>query len=83
MSLQVFSQQAAARPGNIVSGSLSLSSYKEYPARHPFINTPRARVRLSKPPALPSKGLPESNSAGNFQSSASVLRCSMVTVCAT
>ncbi|XP_075892212.1 centrosomal protein of 57 kDa isoform X2 [Nelusetta ayraudi] len=57
------SQPPAARSSGVVSGSLSLSSYQEYPAHHPFVNTPQTRVRLSQPPALPSKALPETNSA--------------------
>lgn len=97
MSLQALSQPPAARSSGVVSGSLSLSSYQEYPAHHPFVNTPQTRVRLSQPPALPSKALPETNSAGDFQSMAPVLvcmrgsfrlgiavvRCTMATACAT
>lgn len=75
VSLQALSQPPAARSSGVVSGSPSLSSYQEYPAHHPFVNTPQTRARLSQPPASPSKALPETNSAGDFQSRAPVLVC--------
>ncbi|XP_035009377.1 centrosomal protein of 57 kDa isoform X4 [Hippoglossus stenolepis] len=53
----------------VVSDTLSLSSYKDYPAHRPFINTllhftPRhAHARQSCHPSSPSKAFPETNSA--------------------
>ncbi|XP_062242705.1 centrosomal protein of 57 kDa isoform X2 [Platichthys flesus] len=53
----------------VVSDTLSLSSYQDYPAHRPFINTllhltPRqARTRQSCRPSSPSKAFPETNSA--------------------
>ncbi|XP_047191523.1 centrosomal protein of 57 kDa isoform X2 [Scophthalmus maximus] len=51
-------------PSGVVSDSLSLSSYKDYPAHRPFINTPLhhtsgARTHLS---SSPSKAFPETSS---------------------
>ncbi|XP_069390082.1 centrosomal protein of 57 kDa isoform X2 [Paralichthys olivaceus] len=56
-------------PQSGVSDTLSLSSYKDYPAHSPFIDTllhhtPRhARTRQSCRPSSPSKAFPETNSA--------------------
>ncbi|XP_070685806.1 centrosomal protein of 57 kDa [Pempheris klunzingeri] len=52
----------------VVSDSLSLTSYKEYPAHRPFINTlvhhtPQTRTHLSRSPSSPSKAFPETSSA--------------------
>ncbi|XP_053279703.1 centrosomal protein of 57 kDa [Pleuronectes platessa] len=55
--------------GGVVSDTLSLSSYQDYPAHRPFINTlldltPRqARTHQSCRPSSPSKAFPETNSA--------------------
>ncbi|XP_017284459.1 centrosomal protein of 57 kDa [Kryptolebias marmoratus] len=53
-------------PSRIVSDIMSLSSYKDYPAHHPFINTlghhmPQTRTQYR--PASPSKAFPETSSA--------------------
>ncbi|MED6234631.1 hypothetical protein ATANTOWER_020027 [Ataeniobius toweri] len=62
----------ASRPATAhsktVSDTLSLPSYKAYPAHRPFINTlvhhtPQTRTQCSYRPALPSKAFPESSSA--------------------
>ncbi|XP_034723943.1 centrosomal protein of 57 kDa isoform X2 [Etheostoma cragini] len=55
-------------PAGVVSDSLSLPSYREYPAHRPFINTllhthPKTRTRLSCRPPSPSKAFPETSSA--------------------
>ncbi|GAA6234426.1 centrosomal protein of 57 kDa-like isoform X4 [Lates japonicus] len=55
-------------PSGVVSDSLSLPSYKEYPAHRPFINTlvhhtPQARTHQSRRPPSPSKAFPETSSA--------------------
>lgn len=96
-SLQAPCPPPAAPASRVVSDSLSLPSYKEYPVHHPFVNTPQTRVRQSRPSISPSKGLPETNSAGNFHFTAFVFSCvqgvfhsaivvvhrSMTTACAT
>ncbi|XP_041653538.1 centrosomal protein of 57 kDa isoform X2 [Cheilinus undulatus] len=56
-----------ARRG-VVSDSLSLTSYKEYPAHRPFINTlvhhtPQTRTHQSFRPSSPVKAFPETSSA--------------------
>ncbi|MED6279781.1 hypothetical protein CHARACLAT_004293 [Characodon lateralis] len=58
----------ASRPATAHSKTLSLPSYKAYPAHRPFINTlvhhtPQTRTQCSYRPALPSKAFPESSSA--------------------
>ncbi|XP_056230176.1 centrosomal protein of 57 kDa isoform X1 [Seriola aureovittata] len=55
-------------PSGVVSESLSLPSYKEYPAHRPFINTlvhhtRRARTHQPCRPSSPSKAFPETSSA--------------------
>ncbi|XP_030261655.1 centrosomal protein of 57 kDa isoform X2 [Sparus aurata] len=55
-------------PSGVVSDSLSLSSYKDYPAPRPFINalvhhTPRTRTHQSSRLSSPSKAFPETSSA--------------------
>lgn len=58
-------------PSGVVSDSLSLPSYKEYPVHRPFINTlvhhtPQTRTHQSCHPLSPSKAFPETSSAGIF-----------------
>ncbi|KAM4742598.1 centrosomal protein of 57 kDa isoform 2-T2 [Anableps anableps] len=55
----------APAPSRIVSDSLSLPSYKAYPAHRAFINTlvHQTRTQYSYRPASPSKAFPESSSA--------------------
>ncbi|XP_042343119.1 centrosomal protein of 57 kDa isoform X2 [Plectropomus leopardus] len=55
-------------PSGVVSDSLSLPSYREYPAHRPFINTlvhhtPQTRAHQSYRPSSPSKAFPETSSA--------------------
>ncbi|XP_073344376.1 centrosomal protein of 57 kDa isoform X2 [Pagrus major] len=55
-------------PSGVVSDSLSLPSYKDYPAHRPFINTlvhhtPQTRTHQSCRPSSPSKAFPETSSA--------------------
>ncbi|XP_010727959.3 centrosomal protein of 57 kDa [Larimichthys crocea] len=55
-------------PSGVVSDTLSLPSYKEYPVHRPFINSlvhhkPQTRTHLSYRPSSPSKALPETSSA--------------------
>ncbi|XP_076591652.1 centrosomal protein of 57 kDa isoform X2 [Chaetodon auriga] len=55
-------------PSGVVSDSLSLPSYKAYPAHRPFINTlvhhtPQTRTHQSCRSSSPSKAFPESSSA--------------------
>ncbi|CAJ1065459.1 centrosomal protein of 57 kDa isoform X1 [Xyrichtys novacula] len=55
-------------PSGVVSDSLSVTSYKEYPAHRPFISTlvhhtPQARTHQSFLPSSPSKAFPETSSA--------------------
>ncbi|CAK6968151.1 LOW QUALITY PROTEIN: centrosomal protein of 57 kDa [Scomber scombrus] len=55
-------------PSGVVSDSLSLPSYKEYPAHRPLINTPvhhttQTRTHYSSRPSSPSKAFPETSSA--------------------
>ncbi|XP_067450856.1 centrosomal protein of 57 kDa [Thunnus thynnus] len=55
-------------PSGVVSDSLSLPSYKEYPAHRPLINTlvlhtPQTRTHNSCRPSSPSKAFPETSSA--------------------
>nr|XP_046245091.1 centrosomal protein of 57 kDa isoform X2 [Scatophagus argus] len=59
-------QQPPKPPSGVVSDSLS--SYKEYPAHRPFINTlvhhtPQTRTHQSCRPSSPSKAFPETSSA--------------------
>ncbi|KAM4566765.1 centrosomal protein of 57 kDa isoform 1-T1 [Odontesthes bonariensis] len=54
--------------GGVVSDSLSLPSYKDYPSHRPFINTlvhytPQTRSQYSCRPSSPSKAFPETSSA--------------------
>ncbi|XP_047450292.1 centrosomal protein of 57 kDa [Mugil cephalus] len=58
-------------PSGVVSDSLSLPSYKDYPAHRPFIktlvhHTPETRTHYSCSPPSPSKAFPESSSAAIF-----------------
>ena len=55
----------------MMSDSLSLSSYKDYPVIHPFINTHTPRH------TLPSKAFPESSSTGKV----TLILCVCVCVC--
>ncbi|XP_068441329.1 centrosomal protein of 57 kDa [Clinocottus analis] len=55
-------------PSGVVSDSLSLPSYKDYPSQRPFINTllhhtPQTRSHQSCRPSSPSKAFPETSSA--------------------
>ncbi|XP_028428554.1 centrosomal protein of 57 kDa isoform X2 [Perca flavescens] len=55
-------------PSGVVSDSLSLPSYREYPAHRPFINTllqhtPQTRTHHLCRPSSPSKAFPETSSA--------------------
>uniref|UniRef100_UPI0037E78CE4 centrosomal protein of 57 kDa n=1 Tax=Semicossyphus pulcher TaxID=241346 RepID=UPI0037E78CE4 len=55
-------------PSGVISDSLSLTSYKEYPAHRPFINTlvhhtPLTRTHQSLRPSSPRKAFPETSSA--------------------
>ncbi|XP_041797286.1 centrosomal protein of 57 kDa [Chelmon rostratus] len=55
-------------PSGVVSDSLSLPSFKEYPGHRPFINTllyhtPQTRTHQSCRPSSPSKAFPETSSA--------------------
>ncbi|XP_045929850.1 centrosomal protein of 57 kDa isoform X1 [Micropterus dolomieu] len=55
-------------PSGVVTDSLSLPSYKEYPVHRPFINTlvhhtPQTRTHQSCHPLSPSKAFPETSSA--------------------
>uniref|UniRef100_A0A4W6EDY4 Centrosomal protein 57 n=1 Tax=Lates calcarifer TaxID=8187 RepID=A0A4W6EDY4_LATCA len=66
--MQVLCPQQPPPPNGVVSDSLSLPSYKEYPAHRPFINTlvhhtPQARTHQSRRPPSPSKAFPETSSA--------------------
>ncbi|GAA6234427.1 centrosomal protein of 57 kDa-like isoform X2 [Lates japonicus] len=65
---KVLCPQQPPPPSGVVSDSLSLPSYKEYPAHRPFINTlvhhtPQARTHQSRRPPSPSKAFPETSSA--------------------
>ncbi|XP_018549482.1 centrosomal protein of 57 kDa isoform X5 [Lates calcarifer] len=65
---KVLCPQQPPPPNGVVSDSLSLPSYKEYPAHRPFINTlvhhtPQARTHQSRRPPSPSKAFPETSSA--------------------
>ncbi|XP_008285229.1 centrosomal protein of 57 kDa [Stegastes partitus] len=56
------------KANGVVSESLSLASYKDYPAHRPFINTlvhhtPQTRTHHSCRPPSPSKAFPETSSA--------------------
>ncbi|XP_039648068.1 centrosomal protein of 57 kDa isoform X2 [Perca fluviatilis] len=58
-------------PSGVVSDSLSLPSYREYPAHRPFINTllqhtPQTRTHQFCRPSSPSKAFPETSSAEIF-----------------
>lgn len=56
-------------PSRLVSGSMSLPSYKDYPAHRPFINTlvhHTPQTRTPYRPASPSKAFPETSSAGKL-----------------
>lgn len=51
--------------------SVSMSSYKDYPAHCPFVSTlvhhtPQTRIQYSRCPASPSKAFPETKRAGMF-----------------
>ncbi|XP_044060090.1 centrosomal protein of 57 kDa [Siniperca chuatsi] len=55
-------------PSGVVSDSLSLPSYKEYPVHRPFIDTlvhhtPQTRTHQSCRPSSPGKAFPETSSA--------------------
>ncbi|XP_049431720.1 centrosomal protein of 57 kDa isoform X1 [Epinephelus fuscoguttatus] len=59
---------APPAPTGVVSDSLSLPSYKEYPAHRPFINTlvhhtPQTQTRQFNRPSSSSKAFPETSSA--------------------
>ncbi|XP_074534888.1 centrosomal protein of 57 kDa [Halichoeres trimaculatus] len=57
----------AAPPNGIVSDSVSLTSYKEYPVHRPLINAlhhpPQTHTQKSFLPSSPSKAFPETSSA--------------------
>ncbi|KAM4627498.1 centrosomal protein of 57 kDa isoform 2-T2 [Polymixia lowei] len=64
-------EQSPALPRAVMSDSLSLPSYKEYPARHPFINTladhkPQTCTYQASRLSSPSKAFPETSSAEIF-----------------
>lgn len=70
VSLQGLCPPPAAASG-VVSESLSLPSYKDYPVHRPFINTlvhhtPQTHTHQSCRSSSPSKAFPETSSAGNF-----------------
>ncbi|XP_059187524.1 centrosomal protein of 57 kDa [Centropristis striata] len=50
-------------PSGVISDSMSLPSYREYPAHRPFINTPQTHTHHLGRSSSPSKAFPETNSA--------------------
>ena len=73
-------------PSGVVSDSLSLPSYKDYPAHRPFINTlvhhtPQTRTHQSSRLSSPSKAFPETSSAGNSKLCVCVCMCVCVCGC--